>query len=762
MIPHQSRRLGKGRRRLSWAATVASLGLLLMVLTGCPPPTPPTPPPPSAPNAKLLCFPAFSGLPDAPNPPNVDGAIGGVPGDLGWNRSSRYVFGNGTSVPDAVVQIVRDAQFVYLSFEVNNDKSFDAEDLILLTFSPGGGATNDRRIFIFPNTDGAPDNTNQPPPLVQYWTNSGSWSGAAPANNPPWIVNNTRVKRQSDNATSRHWYVETKIPITNAASTNQATDTGINVPPASNFGFYFNIIRAQTVNGNETAIEFPWPEGVKLTGSPNSNFATPENNTPLPADWGNGTYSATACNGVNFDWYDIKIDHAGAAGVNEDQIALNQNTNVKNIFTVTPHNDSVDKNNQYVAAPGVQATFKIRNYGLNPSTQYELVGTTGGNLVAPNPTNPVTIPAATGGGSPVQGFATLSTLNWKLNGAQQTTYTNNSSQCILVELGLANNTNANVSFKNKSALRNMHFVTTASPFSQTATLGTRGFQLQPGQDALEFILNAFTAYTTSTDVWETKIENAQDLGSGQFLMRARPGEDARLATTISPPQISLPSADIGLPGAATDGRKVLTLKVRPGDLVTVLAEGSIQARKTEDPSAGLAGPNGLDTTRQSGARNVKAQYTDDKGGYPLPPRFEPERHVGAVIGSWDNFGEKTFLLGSATTLKVPKNADTLYLTLNDTADGYREHQGEGFKIQVIETPLEKVYTYANSLVSRDPTLEPLVIPLAVNLPTWVLCGEHKTGRQLKIGKRTFQEVETLGCYGYALNRIGKGDGQVPR
>ena len=152
------------------------------------------------------------------------------------------------------------------------------------------------------------------------------------------------------------------------------------------------------------------------------------------ATWGSGLRDSgsVACNGVFIDWSDIKITHNGAPGIGEGEIARNANSTVTNIFTVTPHNDSVDQSGTYIAANDVRATFRIRNYGLGLGPQqYELVGTTGGNLLAPNPTAPINIPASV---PPALGSATATTNNWKLNAAQQTNYINNPHQCILAEL----------------------------------------------------------------------------------------------------------------------------------------------------------------------------------------------------------------------------------------------------------------------------------------------------------------------------------------
>src|SRR5690554_6175311 len=62
--------------------------------------------------------------------PTIDGVINADE----WLNAFRYVLGdgNGTSVPHAIVQGMKTSDSLYLSFEVNNDPTFDAQDVIVL------------------------------------------------------------------------------------------------------------------------------------------------------------------------------------------------------------------------------------------------------------------------------------------------------------------------------------------------------------------------------------------------------------------------------------------------------------------------------------------------------------------------------------------------------------------------------------------------------------------------------------------------------
>ena len=73
---------------------------------------------------------------------------------------------------------------------------------------------------------------------------------------------------------------------------------------------------------------------------------------------------------------------------------------------------------------------------------------------------------------------------------------------------------------------------------------------------------------------------------------------------------------------------------------------------------------------------------------------------------------------------------------------------------MIATPGEAIYTYGRPIATRDPRYEELDLPLGINLPTWVMCGARKTGFKVQILQRQFERVEPVGCFGYALTRIG--------
>lgn len=387
-----------------------------------------------------LCFKQATNVPGPTDgqPPTVNGVIRN---DLGWTGATRYDFGNGTPNMGVVVQGIRDSGNLYLSFEANNDQSFDNEDMIVIAIDPDTTAitpSNDRRLHIFPVfTTGAAASGD--PRDTQYATNSGSWTTATLPGGTIIKVTSLIVPPPSGmGSPTNSWFVEVKLPL-----------AGFGIPTTGNFGLYFNVMRV----GGGTAIESFWP----LANAP---IVLDPNNTPTPVNWGNGTLSGT-CNGVSFDWNDIKTNNTPP-----HKIALPPGSNV---FTVTAHNNTVDASGTAIPANQVKALFKIANFGLPSASSWQ----------------PLPIPA--GGGrdaasSQVANISPNSTVDlttnpWLLNATEAATYSTPTTdhQCILVELS---STDASTIFVNSSAWRNMDFGP-ASVKEDVAVIDGRGYGPPP-------------------------------------------------------------------------------------------------------------------------------------------------------------------------------------------------------------------------------------------------------------------------------------------
>jgi hypothetical protein len=338
------------------------------------------------------------------------------------------------------------------------------------------------------------------------------------------------------------------------------------------------------------------------------------------------------------------------------------------------------------------------------------------------------------------GSTTFSTAPWTLTAAQQADYQAHPHQCILVEL---DSQAVGTIFVNKSTWRNMDFVSTSSPFEGQATVGTAGYQLAPGQRAHEFLLSEYAYNTEPNAKWISTIKGADKKAERLYVLRIEPKANADLGTSVQPPDVRIPSTAVEVPpGTGGQARPPIGIKVLPGNLITLIAEGTIRLRR-EDQQVPV-GPGGVDLTEKFAGQE-----------FLLGRQFNPYTVAGALIGSWDGFKESSFLVGPAVTLKAPPRVEALFLAINDFPDGYLQQSGAGFRVQVVQTPLEKHLMFTDSIVSRDPSAEHLPISLGANLPTWMLCGQRKTGESLTIDKTKYELVEDVGCYGYVVRSIGR-------
>ncbi len=394
--------------------------------------------------------------------PTIDGVIAG---DLGWKNSNQYVFNNGSLVPHAVVQTKNYGGFIFISVEVNNDPTFDVQDVIVLTFSPDGNAVNDRRIHIFPVQTGVgnePDAPGGNPVNVDYWTDSTistGWNSDVPPIDPTpnWLE--IKVTSSSPALTYKSYFVEIKIPIAQSAA-----DPGINILPTGDFGFYFNIIRVEERQVTETETELValdelrWPTDAPLIAQafPETTIEL-EINTPDPQHWGDGTLDGV-CPGVQV--YEVYTNNTDTNAV--DPYSSN------NIFSVGVENTGS------ASASGITATIKSSRFGLAGPGSYGLIPAPG------NPTPPSgSIP---GNG----GTATLSTGSWDLtNDPNQQDYITNPWLCSFVELNAAG---GGTYITNKYFYWNLHFGT-ASKFSHNAYVEAIGYGAPPdGTDSHKFDL----------------------------------------------------------------------------------------------------------------------------------------------------------------------------------------------------------------------------------------------------------------------------------
>lgn len=626
--------------------------------------------------------------------PAVDGV---VVGDLGWTGAFRYVFENGTNVPDAIIQGIKDNSHLYLSIEVTAGPDWDDDTAVVLAFDPDGNPANGRRIDIFPvNTGSQPVNgKNLNPRQVVYWTNSATWNNAGGLVNPSspthWANlanNNIKVSSPSQGV----WAIEVRIPI-NTAAANQANDSGINFPPAADFGLFVNVAQVNAQAGTVTMRA--WQPELEPTGPQGIADVSLDSTTPDPSVWGNAARGGAAGKGIAFSWNDI----------NSNQNPTSQiNLNGPNVFSALIHNTTVNAAGSPIAAPPITATFKIADFGL--ATNWNVI------VVAGNPT-------AAAGISP--GSTQLfSTGQWNLTPQQKTFYQAHPHQCILVEL---QETAPGTLFVNKSTSRNMDFVSMQG-FNRSPGFGIRGLGLPPGATVHEFVVRETEVHMPPNVHWQAALEGqgVTSIGRGQFVVKVDPrlGRDVHLNNRVVPPLIQRVTSPVFIP---------------PG------AFGSIA-------HAGL--PAGVTPVRVAVQPASVVSFTPRAS---LPPHAAAPAAAagvathGTLVGSFDHF-RTTFSIGDGATLHVPAGVSALELAVNRPAGAPASPAAAGLNVDIERLSPDVLAGLHGGGVFRDPGR--IILPHLFYRPSLVYRGVHKTGKTIRIRDRRYVLAENVGGFGYIL------------
>lgn len=657
---------------------------------------------------------ACLGFSDLSSGPTVDASIGP---DARWDQGFRYVFSRGTALKDGVVQGVSTSNTLYLSFEVHKDPQIQSTDRIELYFDPTGTDTERQKIVVTPFSNNQPPSSSASPPnQVDYYEgqSGGGFPTSPTSSSPSWLADNVRVRTTQSGPNQREWYVEMGIPISSSPST-----TALHVPSNDDFGFYF-ILRNTAAGGTgPNTVEYNhWPEDSPLVGS--------FNDVPPVEDWGNGIIGKVA-NGVSISTSDISVSPGTAS-----QISLNQT----NTFTADVKNRMVDSQGSSVVANNVNATFRIANWGL-PSQWQQIPSTSGAN-----PTANQNIPAGTPGSRNFD-------VQWLLNASERSTYQADPHQCIRVELDADG---PNTLITNRQAMRNMNFVNTSSPFKDQATVGTAGYRVPDGQRVHEFLLRVFTYGTPERASWETELESSamvERLGEKLFQLRVRPEQEAALRKVITPPEVDIPRRVVTL-GANPQER--VRIDVEPGNIITFYAEGQLVLRPDADgPAAEPVGPAG----RRVAELGDQREAGDQERAFLLHNQHAPESRAGALVGSFDGFDTISFPVGRGSTIQVPDGARELTLAVNDLQGLEESYGGDGYQIEVMQTPPEEYFAHADGRVLREELKEVLFLPLGINLPSWEVQGLRRTGRTVTLeDDRSYEVVENVGSYGYLIKEMG--------
>jgi MYXO-CTERM domain-containing protein len=267
-----------------------------------------------------LCYsPTYAAWRNFPEP-TIDGKI---EDDQGWSNAFQYV--SGTGALDINSKVLEDFRFlasahvnanatvdhINLGFRVQNDKTFDNDDLIIIAFQ--FSASQFGAITLNPIATASGAVAGHPQTLVNYFTSttgaSASWTshgnGTDAMGQNPWITwaatSGGDVNCTNDMIGNCHWDVEMRVNI-NAQSVNDGLAA---MPPP--IASYVGISRVYHVGASPTdgpTEEFGWPPL-----GPNGEDTRPYDNisgVPPPSEWGKSEVGSTSiCGGISFSGADI-------------------------------------------------------------------------------------------------------------------------------------------------------------------------------------------------------------------------------------------------------------------------------------------------------------------------------------------------------------------------------------------------------------------------------------------------------------------------
>jgi hypothetical protein len=642
------------------------------------------------------------GLSLAPSAVTIDG----IANEAAWSKSSRVFLEDGASVSAAFMRGMEDANNVYLYFEAE-DTSFDDFDAVVLAFNPSGASNDFHRLHIYPcmlsgggvcpGGGSAPGGLN---PTVESadGTLSGTditWGALTTGAAPGGIELKSNV---APNGLANRWSVEVRIPRAAPYAFDPSISTDV---------------------GMGTAAQYSWPLGTFIGSSQNDAFGTVQTAPLKPARWGNVTL-----NTANFPT-GLQITGFNNVGQDPSKISLTQ----ANDFTGTVANNPAGAGNE-PDFTGVTARFKINNIGLNPSWTWTDIP------VGNNPTAPgQTIKAREYMPFSPDEWTLSQSDNWQGSGkSQYQFFTDNDHQCVMVEVsytGMASPI---------SRFFNMQFVATNSPFDMNPQIATgawrRNYENARGVMLRELFLNGGREVG-----YQSQFAGAEPAGEHRWLIRSLDQQSARLKTSILPAEtLQLPSQNNRLDAAALSRGKQLDLAVRPGSVLTLLAQGEV------GHGEGRFGPHGMS---EAAARrnNVQADR--------IPDALRPGMHarIGELIGSFDGF-HTSFAIGSGLTMVVPANAERLSVRFSP---GVAYDRGS-IDLQAITTPMTPAMLDGAPLQSIREARNGVLLPLGMNLPMYIVRGTLDTGNVVTIHGKQFRAGVPMGSYGAFIRSIrGSGD-----
>jgi hypothetical protein len=680
--------------RKVWLMTAAVLPMTVL-LSACPLAAPTAPPSVFDKNHRLVFPRTTQGI-------TIDGAAT----DSAWADGFQFKLEQGTTNPAAQLRGVSTATDFYISIKVDGDPGYDQFDSAVFLINPDGAPNNYHRLIIQPcgaggaNCSGVGGISNITP-VIKY--QKDDLAGAT----VPWDAGDTTSVAGADirasnvpGGTNNSWQIEMRIPKTGSAFGNFNDNW---------MGLHASAIVAD--DPNEEAVVYSWPQNRYITGPIDGIGGT---GFPAVAQWGAATLSTAFGDGVSLSYHEFGTNQADPSAIARD---------APNIFHAWAiNNNQTSGGSTLVTANDVTATFTIRNYGLGDNWP---------NVpVSGNPSAAVDIP-------PAQAHL-FETGAWNLTPQQVTDYTAFPNQCVKVTLST---TDPNTIINQGELMRNMHFVTVNSPFEATAQLGLDGFEKFMDRENPQLVLREAFVNLDPEFKWDSRLAGAEKVGDNRWLASFKQGNEQKLGVWVSPDdRLQIPSTrHVVAPGTGGRDTKPIQIPVKPDSVITLIADGSIQRGDMPLTASGIS-PASLRASDKSADLGKLAEGRPDR--------------YGALLGSFDGF-KTSFVIGAGASLKVPSNAQSLSLIINDSEEGYAKQEGRGFDVQAIAsgiTPWMRAnFPELNAKESRGHIL----LPLGINLPAWIVRGQYATRDHVIINKKKFKIFLPAGSFGYWIRDVGR-------
>jgi hypothetical protein len=635
----------------------------------------------------------------------------GTDDDAGWASAiSRPLDMDGSGVPSSVLKVVQTTDAVYLYVTASKvvtggGANPNAAEALVVAFNPTGGVNDYRKLVISPCFGATLCGSNSPgqAPTLSYIQGSlaminGSAGGAA----APGITVSRSVAVAGSNLT---WAVEIKIEKTSHPFL-----------PALPFPFYVNAITTDLVGS--TAVNYSWPVNTPIY-DPNTVpvLSTADLREPR---WGGATLDTSAFPSG------LAIMGFSNTGLDPSKISLT----TPNQFAATIANGPGGAVAP-AAALNVRVRFQLNNIGLNPSwtwadvpaaanpTAAVTVGPRQYQVFRHSPWTPDNIPLA-----PMAPGYLGSGLN------EHDFFNAHRHQCVKV-----------IVEQSGAALfdryYNMEFQTTNSPFASSRQIATgtwrKGFPKAGAITLTEHFYNV-----PRGTKWETSIEGARQIGDHRWEISDLSRDSQVLSSKVLVnSRLTVPLSDFKLDPAQLAAGGAVTVPVRPGLPVTVLAQGWAKGERGYVTPAGTGKPLKASTRfmRSDLRRSISA--------------LQPGRAIedGQLIGSFDGF-RTSFPVASGITVLPPAGATTMQVKAAGNTAGLRGQ----WNIQAISAPVDKAVLVG----PVKGTLAGTLFPTAANLPTYVVRGTLDTGGEIIINGYRLKVAVPMGSYGSYIYRVSRG------